>query len=138
MSRIFVHGVGAVSPAGWGVEPLRHAIAANEPLPVAALARPGRNCSLRVRQVLSPSPRPSFLSHPRLRRTSAITQYGVAAALEAIGADAARAQAGTLQLGIVFAVMSGSVNYSQRFYDETLRDPATASPLVFPETVFNA
>src|SRR5205085_9106976 len=23
-------------------------------------------------------------------------------------------------------------------YDETLRDPATASPLVFPETVFNA
>jgi hypothetical protein len=30
------------------------------------------------------------------------------------------------------------VNYSRRFYDETLRDPATASPLVFPETVFNA
>ena len=34
--------------------------------------------------------------------------------------------------------MSGSVNYSRRFYDETLKDPATASPLVFPETVFNA
>jgi hypothetical protein len=35
-------------------------------------------------------------------------------------------------------VMSGCVNYSRRFYDETLRDPSTASPLVFPETVFNA
>jgi hypothetical protein len=34
--------------------------------------------------------------------------------------------------------MSGCVNYSRRFYDEALRDPSTASPLVFPETVFNA
>jgi hypothetical protein len=34
--------------------------------------------------------------------------------------------------------MAGCVNYSTRFYDETLRNPATASPLVFPETVFNA
>ena len=34
--------------------------------------------------------------------------------------------------------MTGCINYSRRFYDETLKDPATASPLVFPETVFNA
>jgi hypothetical protein len=34
--------------------------------------------------------------------------------------------------------MSGCVNYSRRFYDEVLKNPATASPLVFPETVFNA
>src|SRR5262245_22413238 len=34
--------------------------------------------------------------------------------------------------------MTGCVNYSRRFYDEALRDPSTASPLVFPETVFNA
>jgi 3-oxoacyl-(acyl-carrier-protein) synthase len=34
--------------------------------------------------------------------------------------------------------MSGCVNYSRRFYDEVLRDPSAASPLVFPETVFNA
>jgi hypothetical protein len=35
-------------------------------------------------------------------------------------------------------VMTGGVQYSQRFYEEVLRDPATASPLLFPETVFNA
>jgi len=35
-------------------------------------------------------------------------------------------------------MLSGCVNYSRRFYDETLKNPATASPLVFPETVFNA
>jgi hypothetical protein len=34
--------------------------------------------------------------------------------------------------------MSGCVQYSRRFYDEVLRDPPSASPLVFPETVFNA
>jgi acyl carrier protein len=30
------------------------------------------------------------------------------------------------------------VNYSYRFFDETLKDPATASPLIFPEAVFAA
>jgi hypothetical protein len=30
------------------------------------------------------------------------------------------------------------VHYSWRFFDETLKDPATASPLLFPETVYAA
>jgi 3-oxoacyl-(acyl-carrier-protein) synthase len=34
--------------------------------------------------------------------------------------------------------MSGCVTYSRRFYDEILDDPGTASPIIFPETVFNA
>jgi 3-oxoacyl-(acyl-carrier-protein) synthase len=34
--------------------------------------------------------------------------------------------------------MSGCVNYSRRFYHEVLENPAAASPLLFPETVFNA
>jgi 3-oxoacyl-(acyl-carrier-protein) synthase len=41
-------------------------------------------------------------------------------------------------VGVIFCTMIGCVNYSRRFYDETLKDPATASPLIFPETVFNA
>src|SRR5438034_9501773 len=135
---IFVHGIGAVSPAGWGVLPLREALAKGEPLPVKELARPGWTRSLRVRPVPPPSPHPSFLAHARLRRTSPITQYAVAAALEALGGDAARVSSGSLRLGMVFCVMTGCVNYSRRFYDETLKDPATASPLIFPETVFNA
>jgi len=136
--NISINGIGAVSPAGWGVLPLREALAKDEPLPAKELARPGRTRSLRVRPVPPPSPRPDFLAHARLRRTSPITQYAVAAALEALGNDAARVSGGSLRLGIVFCVMTGCVNYSRRFYDETLTDPATASPLVFPETVFNA
>ena len=86
----------------------------------------------------SPNPRPLFLANPRVRRTSAISHYIVAAALEALGPDAARVRTGEINLGVVICVMSGCVNYSRRFYDETLRDPGVASPLVFPETVFNA
>jgi hypothetical protein len=73
-----------------------------------------------------------------LRRANAIAQYTVAAALEALSEDASLVQNGSLRLGIIVCVMAGGVAYSRRFYEEVLKDPATASPLVFPETVFNA
>ena len=136
--NIFIHGIGAVSPAGWGVMPLREALAKGEPLPTKELARPGWAHPLRVRPTPPPAARPDFLSHARLRRASPLTQYAVAAALEALDDDAALVSNGTLRLGVVLCVMTGCVNYSRRFYDETLKDPVTASPLVFPETVFNA
>ncbi|MHB8520963.1 MAG: beta-ketoacyl synthase N-terminal-like domain-containing protein [Limisphaerales bacterium] len=138
MNRIFIHGSGAVSPAGWGTPALRVAVEKNEPLPTQPLARPGWDKPLWVRQVPPPAARPAFLAHPRLRRASAISQYVIAAALEALGDDAARVQSGSLRLGIVVCVLTGSVSYSRRFFEELLRDPATASPLVFSETVFNA
>jgi hypothetical protein len=138
VSRIFVRGLGAVSPAGWGVEPLRLAVARGQPLQAKDLARPGLKEPLRVRAVPPPNPRPAFFGHARLRRSSAISQYAVASALEALGADLALVNEGALRLGIVVCVMSGCVTYSRRFYDEVLRDPATSSPLVIPETVFNA
>ncbi|MBU6409688.1 MAG: hypothetical protein KGR98_04800, partial [Verrucomicrobia bacterium] len=135
---IFVHGTGAVSPAGWGVEKLCGAWRENHPLPVQELARPGWDSKLKVRHVPPPATRPEFLAHPRLRRSTAVAQYTVAAALEAIGADAAEIRSGQLQLGVVVCVLSGGVTYSRRFYEEVLRDPSTASPLLFPETVFNS
>lgn len=138
MKNIFVHGIGAVSPAGWGVELLSQALRENRSIPAKPLARPGWEKPLYVRQVPSPPTRPAFLAHARLRRTSPITQFGVAAGMEALGESASLFANGPLRLGIVQCAMSGCINYSRRFYDETLRDPATASPLVFPETVFNA
>lgn len=138
MSRVFVRGVGAVSPAGWGVSALREALADGEPLAVQTLARPLWPQPLPYRTVPALKPLPDFFNHPRFRRTSPISQYAMAAAGEALGADTARVRAGEVQLGVVFCVMAGCVNYSRRFYDEVLGNPATASPLVFPETVFNA
>jgi 3-oxoacyl-(acyl-carrier-protein) synthase len=62
----------------------------------------------------------------------------MAAALEALGTRASSFTSGSLRLGIIFSAMCGCVNYSNRFYAELLKNPATASPLVFPETVFNS
>lgn len=138
MSQIAVCGWGAVSPAGWGMTSLREKLASSEPVNVTELTRPGLNRPLRVRAVPPLTSRPAALTHPRLRRTSPIAQYVVAAALEALGAAPPAPQNGASRLGIIFCAMAGCVNYSTRFYGETLRDPATASPLVFPETVFNA
>jgi 3-oxoacyl-(acyl-carrier-protein) synthase len=138
MSRIFVHGLGAVSPAGWGVAALRDALKKGLSIPAQTLARPGWENTLQVRSVPQPISRPAFFTHPRLRRANSLTQFIVAAALEALGDDAAKIQAGGLRLGIVVCVMAGCVNYSRRFFEEVLREPATASPLIFPETVFNA
>jgi 3-oxoacyl-(acyl-carrier-protein) synthase len=135
---IFVHGLGSVSPAGWGVAALRDGMKKGLPLPAQTLARPGWENNLQVRPVPPPVSRPEFFMHPRLRRANFLTQFVVASALEALGDDVSKIQAGEVRLGIVVCLMAGCVNYSRRFYQEVLRDPATASPLIFPETVFNA
>lgn len=73
-----------------------------------------------------------------MRRTSPITHYAAAAALEAVVGLQTNPQAKNWRFGIVLCLQTGCVQYSCRFYDETLKNPATASPLVFPETVFAA
>ena len=138
MSRIFVAGFGAVSPAGWSVGALRDAVAKGEPLPVQPLSRPGWEKPLPSRLVPNPPTRPEFLAHPRLRRASPITHYAAAAALESIARLRANPAAKNLRLGLIACLQSGCVQYTCRFYDETLKNPATASPLVFPETVYAA
>ena len=137
MSAVHICGLGAVSPAGWGVPALREALNRGTPLPTHPLERPGAAKPFHARLVPNPAARPAFLGHPRLRRTSPITHYAAAAAVEAV----ARVQASRgdkLRLGIIGCLQTGCVHYCCRFYDETLKDPSTASPLLFPETVFAA
>lgn len=94
-----------------------------------------RPCHARL--VPAPAVRPEFLSHPRLRRTSPITHYCASAALEAM-ARIDKDRLDNARIGLIVCVQSGCVQYSCRFYDEVLKDPATASPLLFPETVHAA
>jgi 3-oxoacyl-(acyl-carrier-protein) synthase len=77
------------------------------------------------------------MSHPRLRRTSPLSHYAAAAALEAAGSLPPPIRQ-SLRLGLVMCLDAGCVQYSCRFFEEVLRDPSTASPLLFPETVFSA
>jgi hypothetical protein len=136
MSAVFVCGLGAVSPAGWGVAALRQAVAASEPLPMQGLDRPGWESPLPIRQPPNPVPRPAFFAQPRLRRASPLSQYVVGAGLEACAAILEKDP--EARIGVLLCLQSGPVQYACRFFEETLRDPATASPMLFPETVFAA
>ena len=75
---------------------------------------------------------------PRLRRSGEISLLGVSAGLAALsdaGIPAEEARRGA----IVFAIACGGVDYTRRFYHEVLTEGANvASPLLFPETVYNA
>src|SRR5690606_23561248 len=111
VNRVFVQGVGAVSPAGWGADALTASAVERMPVTPKDLPRPGWDHPLRSRAVPAPPTRPAFLAHPRLRRSSPVSHHAVAAALEALGPDLARVTARELRVGVVCCVMSGCVNY---------------------------
>jgi len=114
---------------------MRQALELAKPLPTQPLEQ-RREKPLLARLVPHPATRPEFLSHPRFRRASAITHYTASAVLEAVAPFQQAFPGG--RLGLILCLQSGCVQYSCRFYDETLRNPATASPLLFPETVYAA
>ena len=130
--RVFVSGMGAVSPAGWGRAALFRALDGGVPPTPQPLERPGWTRPLSVLRVPAPISRSPWAAHARMRRSSFISQFALGAVVEALGDRAGG------PLGIVYCTTCGGVNYSRRFYDEVLRDPSVASPLLFPETVFNA
>jgi hypothetical protein len=79
-------------------------------------------------------PEPCEFRHPRLRRSSAISHFACAAA------SAAVAEAGPLPAGrtaLVFAASDGALIYTRKFYEEVVKS-GSGSPLLFPETVYNA
>jgi 3-oxoacyl-[acyl-carrier-protein] synthase II len=136
---IHIRGVGAVSAAGWSAADLLRAVRAGTPLPattarVRAMSAPG---PARVR-TRAPPRRKSRCAIHASAALSAITRYSVAAALEALADAGHDPAAPPPRLGILFVMMNGCVNYTGRFYHEVLQNPAQASPLIFPETVFNA
>lgn len=135
MSRVFVRGCGVVSPAGWGREAFAKWLSGESEVVPTEVERPdGRRHA--VMRVPAPTTRAPWQMHPRLRRASPISHFTVASALEA--AAMAGGATGLGRLGIVSCVLGGSVQYSRRFFGEVGVDPATASPMLFPETVFNA
>jgi 3-oxoacyl-(acyl-carrier-protein) synthase len=78
--------------------------------------------------------------HPRLRRASAISRFAAAAGLDALADAGVQISAeNAKRIALVFAVSNGGVVYTKRFYHDIVQSGArSASPLMFPETVFNA
>lgn len=136
--NLTITGAAAVSAAGWCISDLAEAVTSQSELPIDQVPRNERDQTFPVRRVPKAAPDPRF-RHPRLRRTSPVTRFAIHAALDALGAERVeQAQAGNLRVGVIFTLMNGCVNFTNRFFGEVLTDPSTASPILFPETVFNA
>jgi hypothetical protein len=137
--QISITGIGAVSPAGWGLDALMNAIETDEKIPTSLLTRlldGAEICTPVLRVPAEGATTPKF---SRLRRASPISKFAAAAVAEALGDERlAQIAAGNLRVGVIFTLTNGCVNYSSRFFSEALTDPSLASPILFPETVFNA
>lgn len=138
---LFIHGHGCVSSACIGAEALYRTCVENAIVPTVTLERQlgDKNISYSYRPVDGVALRAAMPKHPRLRRASDVTKYAVTAAHEAIGQERLKKlRARELNIGIILTFLNGCVNYSNRFFGEVLSDPTLASPMIFPETVFNA
>lgn len=77
--------------------------------------------------------------HARLRRSSTISRLAVAAGLAALADAGLHPGADTERVALISATSNGGVIYTKRFYHDIVAAGAqSASPLLFPETVFNA
>src|SRR5207247_10228762 len=77
---------------------------------------------------------------PRLRRASVISRFAAAAGLDALRAANVKLDPqNAARTALIFAISNGGVIYTNRFYRDAVDAAAqSASPLLFPETVFNA
>jgi 3-oxoacyl-(acyl-carrier-protein) synthase len=135
----FIQGIGAVTPLGPTGLDTWSALCRGEQAPRTLFGH-----EIADRSYFScPVPR-KFVGEaarqPRLRRSGTISLLGAAAGFDAFG-DAGLKPDSAMRAttALVFAICSGGVNYTRRFYHEIVTQGAHgASPLLFPETVYNA
>jgi Beta-ketoacyl synthase, N-terminal domain len=133
-------GLGWITPLGAGLAQVQAALEAGN----VAETRPVQNPetgAVHLCRTVPPKLVETLGRNPRLRRSSPISYFAVAAALAAL-ADAGYASLSPEQAArtaVVFGVSNGGVIYTRRFYEQIMKQGANAaSPLLFPETVYNA
>jgi len=134
-----IAGTGWVTPLGRGLEVVWGRLLSGD----EALAQPISDAL--EKQSYSVFPVPTAVlkglpAHPRLRRASAISRFAAAAGLDALVDAGVRINPeNSRRMALVFAISNGGVIYTKRFYHDVVGLGAqSASPLLFPETVFNA
>jgi 3-oxoacyl-(acyl-carrier-protein) synthase len=133
-----IAGMGWLTPLGNGVDPVwERLLRGDEALATEVSERIGDR-SYRAFRV--PESALTGLAHPRLRRASVISRFAAAAGLEALQAAGVKVNPQNAnRIALIFAISNGGVIYTKRFYRDVVEAGAqSASPLLFPETVFNA
>jgi 3-oxoacyl-(acyl-carrier-protein) synthase len=130
-----IAGMGWVTPLGSDLSGVWERLLNGETAAIQSISSP-----LGRAYPLFPVPVEPAPAHPRLRRASAISRFAVVAGLAALEDAKLKLDAETAaRTALIFAVSNGGVIYTKRFYHEIVeRGAQAASPLLFPETVFNA
>jgi 3-oxoacyl-[acyl-carrier-protein] synthase II len=137
---LHIAGMGWITPLGSGVQEVwERLLRGDEPSAEALVDTVGGKSHDAFR--VPPAALTQLPLHPRLRRASAISRFAAAAGTAAL--REAEVHLGTTidpaSIALIFAISNGGVIYTKRFYRDVVASGAeTASPLLFPETVFNA
>ncbi|HEY2139950.1 MAG TPA: beta-ketoacyl synthase N-terminal-like domain-containing protein [Chthoniobacterales bacterium] len=135
---LHIAGMGWVTPLGSGVKEVWGRLLKGETATAESVSSPlGHDYPVFRAPAAATANAPT---HPRLRRSSAISRFAVVAGLEALANAGLKLDAETAaRTALIFAVSNGGVIYTKRFYHDIVESGAqAASPLLFPETVFNA
>lgn len=147
-----IAGMGWVTPLGRGVDAVWNRLVAGEEASAQSISDDAEGKKYPFLPVPSAALK-NLPPHARLRRASAISRFAAAAGLDAL--EEARSTTlitnrerakpfdltknGPERIALVLAVSNGGVVYTKRFYHGIAQFGAqSASPLLFPETVFNA
>src|SRR5216110_627539 len=133
-----IAGMGWVTPLGSGVDSVWERLLQGHEASATTISEPFSEQSYSAFRV-SESAMAGF-SYPRLRRASVISRFAAAAGLEALRAAGVELNLQNAErTALIFAISNGGVIYTRRFYRDIVDAGAqSASPLLFPETVFNA
>lgn len=133
-----ISGMGWVTPLGSGVDDVWNRLLNGETAVAESISSPlGKDYPVFRVPAAATAQAPA---HPRLRRSSAISRFAVVAGLAALAdANVTLDEKTAARTALIFAVSNGGVVYTKRFYHDIVESGAqAASPLLFPETVFNA
>ena len=132
-------GLGWVTPLGSTIEEVWEKLCSGDAAEATTFAESLGGKSCQAYQVPTAAT-VEIARHPRLRRSSAISRFAVVAGLSALrDAGIELNEASAARTALIFAISNGGVIYTRRFYHEIVKSGASAaSPLLFPETVFNA
>src|SRR6266487_1869886 len=133
-----IAGIGCVSPLGNGVDAVWERLLRGDEASATPISEKFGDRSYSAFRV--PESALTGLAHPRLRRASVISRFAATAGLEALEAAALKVDSQNAgRIALIFAISNGGVIYTKRFYHDVVETGAqSASPLLFPETVFNA
>jgi 3-oxoacyl-[acyl-carrier-protein] synthase II len=133
-----IAGMGWVTPLGSGIDSVWERLLEGDEAPATTVSEDFTDRVYRVFRV--PESALKGVSHPRLRRASTISRFAAAAGLQALESAGLKIDAQNAErIALIFAISNGGVIYTKRFYREIVKTGAqAASPLLFPETVFNA